>query len=152
MDYPRIENAKITSTSISMADHGCLVISFSIEGCGWGCSVGGWRNGVGSLGAKTWKGWGSAVVAMMKIMDTVGVYRWEDLKGKLIRVEIPGPGACSIYKIGNVIEDKWFDLKDFYAHDTSKPFVLDETPPSPFEDDPYDTEDGMADYRGRGGF
>lgn len=151
MDYPKIENAKITSTSISMADHGCLVISFHVEGCGWACSIGGWRNGIGSLGATVWKGWGSAVVAMMKIMDTVGVFRWEDLKGKLIRVEIPGPGSCSVSKIGNIIEDKWFDLKDFYAHDTSKPFVLDETPPSSFEDDIYDTEDGMADYRGRGG-
>lgn len=28
----QIENAKITSTSISMADHGCLVITIFVEG------------------------------------------------------------------------------------------------------------------------
>lgn len=151
MDYPKIENARIKSTSISMADHGCLTISLNVEGSGWGCNIGGWCNGVGHLGATLWKGNGSAIVAMMKIMDIVGVSTWDELKGKLIRVEIPSPGACTISKIGNIIEDEWFDLKAFYAHDTSKPFVLDETPSS-FENDPYDTEDGMADYRGRGGF
>lgn len=31
-----IENAKITSTSISMADHGVLCVSFGVKGDSWG--------------------------------------------------------------------------------------------------------------------
>lgn len=113
-----------------MADHGCLVISLNVEGNHWGCSIGGWCNGVGHLGATLWKGNGSAIVAMMKIMDIVGVSKWEDLNGKLIRVEVPVPGSRSISKIGNIIEEKWFDLGEFYETDLGQStFVLDETPP-----------------------
>ena len=151
MDYPRVENARIKSTSIFMGDHGCLTIFLNVEGNGWGCNIGGWCNGVGHLGATLWKGNGSAIVAMMKIMNVVGVSNWDDLKGKLIRVEIPSPGACAISKIGNIIEDEWFDLKAFYETDTGQAtFVLDETPPEE-EDDWLENEDASADFRGRGG-
>lgn len=151
MDYPTIENVKIKSASISMADHGCLTISLNIEGSGWGCNIGGWCNGIGHLGATLWKGNGSAIVAMMKIMNVVGVSKWEDLNGKFIRVEVPSPGACTISKIGNIIEDEWFDLKAFYETDKGQAtFVLDETP-SKEEDDWWENEDASADFRGRGG-
>jgi len=132
-----IENVRITSTSISMADHGVLCISFGVRGDGWGCSIGQYMNGVGHLGAKEWKGNGSAIVAMMKIMDTVGVTKWEDLPGKFIRVKTNGWGS-TIDEIGNIIEDKWFNLREFYATDKGQAtFVLDERPP---EED-YDDED-----------
>lgn len=112
----KIENAKITGTSISMADHGCLSIWLHVEGKGWGCGIGGWANGIGYLGSKNWKGNGSAIVAMMKIMDVVGVERWEDLKGKYIRVKSEGWGG-TIDEIGNLIDDKWFNLRSFYETD-----------------------------------
>ena len=130
-----IENARITSTSISMADHGVLCISFGVRGDGWGCNVGQWVNGVGHLGAHEWKGNGSAIVAMMKIIDTVGVEKWEDLPGKLIRVKSEGRGS-TIDEIGNIIEDKWFNLRKFYETDTGQAtFVLDERPPEKEEED-----------------
>lgn len=123
-----IENAKITSTSISMADHGVLCISLCVEGNGWCCNIGQWVNGYGYLGADEWKGNGSAIVAMMKIMDTVGVERWEDLPGKLIRVKTEGWGS-SIDEIGNIIKDKWFNLRKFYEADEGQAiFVLNESP------------------------
>lgn len=128
MSLSKIENARIKSTSISMADHGCLIISLNVEGNHWGCNIGGWCNGVGHLGATLWKGNGSAIVAMMKIMDIVGVSNWEELEGKFIRVEVPCSGSRSISKIGNIIEDKWFDLGNFYKTDTGQStFTLDET-------------------------
>ena len=137
----QIENAKITSTSISMADHGCLVITIFVEGNCWGCGIGGYMNGVGHLGATEWKGNGSAIVAMMKIMDVVGVDKWENLPGKYIRVKTKGCGCAStIDEIGNLIEDKWFNLKEFYKTDIGQAtFVLDEREPED-EDDPYDGE------------
>ena len=127
----KIENAKITSTSISMADHGCLSISICVEGNGWACNIGGWLNGVGYLGATKWKGNGSAIVAMMKIMDIVGVSEWEKIPGKYIRVKTEGWGG-TIDEIGSLIEDKWFNLREFYKTDIGQAtFVLDETKPDP---------------------
>lgn len=109
-----------------MADHGVLCISFYVEGNGWGCNIGQWVNGHGYLGANNWEGNGSAIVAMMKIMDTVGVERWEDLPGKLIRVKTEGWGS-SIDEIGNIIKDKWFNLRKFYETDEGQAiFVLNE--------------------------
>lgn len=86
-------------------------------------------------GAQEQKGNGSAIVAMMKIMDTVGVSKWEDLPGKFIRVKTNGWGS-TIDEIGNVIEDKWFNLREFYATDKGQAiFVLDERPPEEKEED-----------------
>jgi hypothetical protein len=31
-----IENAKITNVDLSMADHGCLTLSMTLDGEGWG--------------------------------------------------------------------------------------------------------------------
>lgn len=121
-----IENAKIKNVSISMADHGVITFTIFVEGAGWGCGIGQYVNGVGYLGADYWKGNGSAIVAMMKIMDTVEVEKWEDLQGKYIRVESDGWGS-TIHKIGNIIKDKWFDLREFFKNTESEiPYILDE--------------------------
>ena len=111
-----IENAEITSVSLTMADHGCLTFWLMIEGGGWGCGIGGYCIGNGYVGAKEFTASGSGLVAMMRIMDVVGVDRWEDLAGKYIRVETTGWGNC-ITKIGNVLTNKWFDLKEFFNKD-----------------------------------
>lgn len=121
-----IENAQISSVSISMADHGVLTFTIFVKGHSWGCSLGNYVNGVGHRGAKEWKGNGSAIVAMMKIMDTVGVEKWEDLEGKYVRVKSEGWGG-TMHCIGNLLEDKWFDLKEFFKNDDGHAiYVLDE--------------------------
>lgn len=109
-----IENAKITGVSISMADHGCITFWVNVEGKGWGCGIGGYCVGHGYLGADHFDGYGKGLEAMARIMDTVGVEKWEDLKGKYCRVESEGWGGM-IHKIGNLINDKWFDIKEFFA-------------------------------------
>lgn len=109
-----ILNAKITSVSISMADHGCLTFWITIKGCGWGCSIGGYSIGHGYLGAHTFQGYAPGTEAMMRIMDTVGVDRWEDLKEKYIRVKTDNGWGSPITKIGNITEDKWFDIDAFF--------------------------------------
>ena len=50
---------------------------------------------------------------MMRIMNAVGVSRWEALEGKLIRIAVK-PKSGSTFIIGNIIEDKWFDLRAFF--------------------------------------
>lgn len=108
-----VENAKIKAVTISMADHGCLTFGLILEGDYWGCTFGGYRIGHGYLGAEKFEAAnGSGLVAMMKIMNTVGVERWEDLQDKYIRVVTNGNGP--IHAIGNIIEDKWFNAKEFF--------------------------------------
>lgn len=111
----QIENVKITNASITMTDHGCLTFWLSLEGRGWGCGYGGYCIGKGYLGAKEFSAEnGEGLVAIMKVMDVVGVEKWEDLKGKYCRVVTKSWGE-PITTIGNLIEDKWFDIKEFFA-------------------------------------
>ncbi len=109
----KIVNAKITSASITMADHGCLTFWVTVQGGGWGISIGGYAIGHGYLGADEFDGDGAGLEAMMRIMDVVGVEKWEDLKGNYIRVEDNGWGE-SIRKIGHITDDKWFDIDEFF--------------------------------------
>lgn len=109
-----IRNAKITDTSISMGDYGCLTFGITLEGDAFGVSYGGYCIGHGFLGSDTFTAEnGSGLVAMMRIMDVVGVERWEDLKGKYVRF-VDDAWGSPVRKIGNIIEDKWFDIDEFF--------------------------------------
>ena len=46
-------------------------------------------------------------------MKTVGVSSWEKLRDKYIRVVSRGLGK-SIEEIGNIMEDKWFNIEEFF--------------------------------------
>ena len=112
-----VENAKIKSVTLSMADHECLTFGLVLEGSGWGCMFGGYCIGHGYLGADKDEFRvenGNGLEAMMRIMDVVGVERWEDLAGKYCRVKTEGWGS-SIKIIGNLINNKWFDMGAFFA-------------------------------------
>ena len=109
-----IKNAKITNVTLTMEDHGVLTFYLTIEGGGIGFGYGGYIIGRGYLGANDFEGSAKGVEAMMRIMDTIGVNTWEDLKGKYLRYEDNGWGSC-VTKIGHIIENKWFDIKEFFA-------------------------------------
>lgn len=109
-----ILNAKITRVSISMADHGCLTFDLGLKGSGWGIAFGGYCIGHGYLGADEFSAEsGDGLEAMMRIMDTVGVERWEDLTDHYVRVKSDGWGT-RITKIGHITDDKWFDIDEFF--------------------------------------
>ena len=97
-----------------MEDHGCLVLWLTLEGKGWGCGFGGRVLGKGYVGAKEFEGSKKGIEEIMRIMDVVGVSNFNSMKDKYVRVEVEGWGG-TINKIGNIIEDKWFDYKEFYA-------------------------------------
>ena len=105
-----IENARITGTSITSADHGILSAWVYLEGRAWGCGFGGYRldsyNKV--LDRSVGTAWG--LTFLMRVMETIGVEKWEDLPGKHVRVRTTGLGG-GITAIGHLIEDKWFDPK-----------------------------------------
>ena len=112
----KISNAKITNVSLTMADHGCLTFYLTLEIPNGGCNYGGYCIGHGYLGAKEFDGYEKGLVAMMQIMNVVGVERWEDLRGKYVRFEDNGWGS-KIDVIGNIIEEKWFSLKEFFLRE-----------------------------------
>lgn len=109
-----IENAKIENVSITMADHGCLTFWITLEGDEWDTNYGGYVISHDYLGSETFESSSKGLEAMMRIMDTVGVARWEDLPNHYVRVEYTSLGV-PITKIGNIIEDKWFDIKEFFS-------------------------------------
>ena len=112
----RIENALIEKVDLSMADHGCLTLAMTLAGGGWGVVYGGYCLGKGYLGAKDefFKGSAAGMEYLMRIMDTVGVEKFQDLKGKYVRVATKSWGN-SVKIIGNIIRDKWFDAETFFT-------------------------------------
>jgi hypothetical protein len=42
-------------------------------------------------------------------------FKWEDLKGKYIRIKDNGWGS-TIDEIGNLMENKWFNLREFFSN------------------------------------
>ena len=112
-----IENALITKVDLSMADHGCFTLALTLEGDSWGAVYGGYALGSGYLGADDdyFKGSAAGMEYLMRIMDTVGVERFQDLKGKYVRVATKGRGG-PIKIIGNIIKDQWFDAETFFTN------------------------------------
>ena len=110
-----IENALIEKVDLSMADHGCLTLAMTLQGGGWGVVYGGYCLGKGYLGAKDdfFDGSAAGMEYLMRIMDTVGVERFQDLKGKYVRVATKGWGS-SVKIIGNILKDQWFDAETFF--------------------------------------
>lgn len=107
-------NAKITDASITMANHGCLTWYLVLEGA-YCVNFGGYCIGHGYLGAEAFEGSTTGTESIMRIMDMVGVERWEDLVGHYVRVVDPGWGN-TVTTIGNIIKDKWFDCREFFSH------------------------------------
>ena len=109
-----IQNAKITNAELTMEDHGVLCYWITVEGAGWGVGIGGYVIGKGYLGAKAFSGSPKGTEAIMRIMDTVGVDKWSDLKGKYVRVVTKGWGE-TVSKFGHITDNKWFDQREFFA-------------------------------------
>jgi len=118
MNSERIINVKITDTRITMREHGVLTFHVFFEGQGAG-GFGGYVMGHGYLGADHFDADGSGLLAMMHIMDTVGVEDWEKLPGQYIRIVDPGLGGVTT-KIGHIIKDKWFDIDAFFKYEQAK--------------------------------
>lgn len=109
----KIENVKIKNVSLSMEEHGCFTSMLYLDGKGFSVAYGGYCLGKGYLGAKSFKGSAAGVESIMRIMDVIGVSRFEDLPNCYARVATKGWGE-SVKIIGNVIKDKWFDYETFF--------------------------------------
>lgn len=92
-------NAKIESMSLGYEDHGIMTIMLTLD---FGGSMQGF-GGYGLDGAEDLQRW------IKELLRVVGVERWEDLKGKYVRVEKEEDWNGRITQIGHFLENKWFD-------------------------------------------
>lgn len=106
----RIENAQIKSVDLSN-DGGIFSLAMALEGNGWGVVYGG--RVIGKSYDNEITSSENGIEYIMRIMDVVGVSRFNDMKGKYVRVALKGWGD-SVEIIGNIIENKWFDQKAFF--------------------------------------
>lgn len=115
-----IVNARISGTSLGIEDHGVMTFFLHLEWPGYGQGLGGFCLDSGKRGTDERTGWGPGFVAIRKILEVVGVEKWEDLKGKLIRIKVVGWGSSQTPIIGNILEDKWLDLQEFFTSQKDK--------------------------------
>lgn len=108
-----IENAKIVSTSLGTEDHGIFTFWLNLEGDGWGVGFGGYAlDGFDEIkNTRVLQPIGAA--AIQEVLRVVGVSIWEELPGNYVRVVTDGPGG-KVTRIGNLIEDKWLDVDEFF--------------------------------------
>ena len=110
-----IRNAKITGTMLGREDHGIMTFMIFVEFYGAGCGIGGYaidqydRDTEGRVFSA------KGLEAISKILETVGVDTWENLKGQYIRVKDNGLGS-TVDEIGNFMEEKWFNIREFFEN------------------------------------
>lgn len=122
-----ISNAQIEDTRLGIEDHGIfnltLVLKWDIEeGSSTGQGFGGiLDNPNKERNGRIGTAYGCEFIK--RVLKTVGVRNWEDLKDKYVRIKHGDGYSCGhkIYAIGHIVENKWFcpeeDLK----------FLLDQT-------------------------
>ena len=112
----KIENAVVEDVNISMGDHSCITFTLTVKSKGWGCGVyGGYCLGHGYLGAKPefFDRSPKGLELIAQVMNIIGVSEFNDMKGKHLRVATKDWGD-TVKIIGNIIEDKWFDIESFF--------------------------------------
>lgn len=108
-----IRNAKITSTMLGREDHGIMTFMIFVEFYGAGCGIGGYALDQYDRETDTRVFSTKGLECISKILETVGVNKWEDLTGTYIRVKDNGVGS-TIDEIGNLMKDEWFNLREFF--------------------------------------
>lgn len=102
---PIVKNARITSTKLTIEDHGCLCAWLTLDMGGMGCCYGGFN----MWSKKCDSDYGARKI--VELFKVIGVESWEQIPGKHIRYVYNGLGS-TIKKIGHIIEDKWFTWED----------------------------------------
>ncbi len=95
------QNAKIDSVTIEIEDHNVLTAFLYL----------GFNHAVQAFGGYNLD---SSFCAdfIRRVLLTVGVDKWEQLPGKIIRTR--SDNNDKLLAIGNAIEDKWFNPEEFY--------------------------------------
>ena len=109
-----MRNAVITSTMLGIENHGIMSFYLYLDYGGSGQRAGGWNLDTPVKIGNTFLrrvGTAEGLSLIMKILDVVGVGKWEDLKGKHIRVK---QDHTAVHAIGNIIKNEWLDFSQFF--------------------------------------
>lgn len=102
------ENARISGVRLGFDRDIFLTFWVTVEGKGWGQSIGGYV--LAKKGEP--EGFAKGFAAIANLLNVVGVESWEELRGQLIRVkDVGGPGSSTPPVIGHIIDDKWWDIR-----------------------------------------
>lgn len=109
----KVYNAEITGTMLGFEDHGIMSSFVYLKFDGGSVGFGGYALDEynKSLGKRV--GVACGMEYIKEIMEVVGVSKWEDLKGKYVRVKSEGLGGQAV-ALGNLIEDKWFEPREWF--------------------------------------
>lgn len=113
-DMGEIRNAKITGTMFGREDHGVMTFMLYLEWVGSVCGYGGYAIDQYDRAEDKRVFSVSGLEVISKILEVVGVRTWEELKGQYVRIEDNG-WREKIDKIGNLMEEKWFNIREFFA-------------------------------------
>lgn len=102
-----VENARITSTHLGLEDHGIFTFWLHLDYGSSGQGYGGY--GLGSYKQGDSHGLDFGMATIQRVMQVVGVEKWEDLPGKYVRTE---HNWTRVTRIGNILKDDWLDLED----------------------------------------
>lgn len=112
-----IKNAKISSTKLGRNHLGIMTFMIYIECNNYFTGIGGYALDTYDKGTEKRVFSAKGIEAISKILYVVGVENWEDLKNKQIRIIDNGWGT-TIDEIGNISEDKWFNLREFFTSES----------------------------------
>lgn len=105
-----IKNAIIKSTMLGREDHGLMTFMLYLDYGGGGQGAGGYRLDSYDKEKKCSIGTAMGLEFIMKILEAVGVEKWEDLKGKHIRVKT---SHNKVHEIGHFLKDNWLNFEQF---------------------------------------
>ena len=109
-----IKNAQITSAMLGREDHGIMTFMIFVKfDKGTQCGIGGYALDSYDKNLKKRVFKENSMEVISKILDVVGVDEWDKLNGSYIRIKDNGWGS-TIDEIGNLMEDKWFNIKEFF--------------------------------------
>ena len=107
-----IRNARIKSVKLGREDHGIMTFMIFINFGGNCCSV---SCGIGGYALDYYDKALDKRVFSPKSMEVISNILDVDLPGKYIRVKDYGLGT-SIRDIGNILENKWFNIAEFFEN------------------------------------
>lgn len=111
----RIENAIIDGTMLGVEDHGIITCFVFVKFDGAGAGFGGYAMDTydKALDRRVGTAYGMEFIA--RILSVVGVEKWEDLKGKPVRVKSGGLGG-RVTDLGHFIKNEWVNPDSLAMH------------------------------------